>query len=498
MNSKLKGLIVSGVFVVCLAVVAIVLLAGSKDDDKKPSKDKDSTSSSQNNEVLNKKETPLVDYDKTQVKKIVVENEFGTLNFIQNKSGGEIWTVEEIKDIEQNTTLTTAAANIASSLSYLDKVEDNASDLSKYGLVNPVSTFTVSYADMDQTEKTFLIGNESPKSGYYYLCEKGQNAVYTVNGTGLRYFMSKPEFFVDLTLLDTPENQKYWPEIVDLAVKRSEWDYEVKFKTVDESQSVVSTQIMYEPITMSLNITNSMDVTHGMWGLAGEEAIVAFPTEEDFAEYGLDTPHAVVTLEIDTGDIYVLKIGKAIYYLDESGNETSNVAGYYAYIEGVEGKDVIYSVPVAKLPWATFKPEDVMTTLMTSNYIYDVDTIFVKENSNTYEFDLIGEGDKAPSEVTMNGEKVDVELFRNLYQYIITCPTNEIYWQETVKDVYLSIEINLKDGGKDKLEFVKDTDRRTVVFLNDRPQFLIARTWTDLFVENLTHLKNGEEIKEHI
>lgn len=497
MNSKLKGLIVCGVFVVCLGIVALVLLAGGDKNKENTDKDKDN-STSQSNEVLNKEETPIVDYDKTQVKKIVVENEFGTLNFIQNKTGGDTWTIEEIKDIEQNTTLTTAAANIAASLSYLDKVEDNATDLSKYGLTQPKSTFTVSYADSNQTEKTFLIGNETPKSGYYYLCEEGQTAVYTVKETGLKYFMSKPEFFVDLTLLDTPEDQNNWPEIVDLAVKRSEWDYEVKFKTVDETQSVVSTQIMYEPIVMSLNITTSMDITHGLWGLSGEEAIVANPDEEDFKEYGLDNPHAVVILEIETGDIYTLTIGKPIYYLDESGNETLNVAGHYAYIEGVEGKNVVYSVPVTKLPWATFKPEDAITTLMTSNYIYDVDTIVVEEASQTIEFDLIGDGEDAPSEVTMNGEKISVDLFRDLYQYIITCPTNEIYWQDTENSPYLSISLNLKDGGKDLLEFVKDTERRTVVFLNGRPQFLIASTWTELFMENLERIKNGEPIKEHI
>lgn len=497
MISKLKGLIVCVVFVMCLGVMLIVLTVGGKDKKDDSSKTDNSSSVSQN-EILEKEETPLVDYDKTQVKSIAVENEFGTVTFKQTAVGGEEWLVEELSDLEQNTTLTTAAANIAAGLSYLDLVEENASDLSKYGLSEPTSKFTVSYADIDQTVKTFLIGNESPKSNYYYLCEEGQSTVYTVNGTGLRYYMSKPEYFVDLTLLEEPADTNNWPGIVDLVVNRSEWDYEVKFKTVGEEQSVVSTQIMYEPITMSLNITNSMDVTHGLWGLAGEEAIKAFPTEEDMTEYGLDTPHAVVTLEIDTGDIYTLTIGKAIYYLDESGNETSNVAGYYAYIEGVDGKDVIYSVPVDSLPWATFKPEDVMTTLMTSNYIHDVDTITVKNDSETFDFDLIGEGEKAPTEVTLNGEKVDVELFRSLYQYIITCPTNEIYFEDVENNHYLSIDINLKDGTTDTLEFVKDTDRRTVAFLNGRPQFLIARTWTDLLLENIQAVKDGTEVKEHV
>lgn len=497
MDSKLKGLIISLVFVVCLAAVAIFLALNSDSDDSKKPSDKNSNNQSQE-QILNKKETPIVNYDKTQVKKIVVENEFGTLNFIQNKSGGDVWTIEEIKDIEQNDTLTTAAANIAAGLKYLDIVEEDASDLSKYGLTNPQSKFTVSYADLDQTVKTFLIGNESPMEGYYYLCEEGKTTVYTVNGTGLRYYLNKPEFFVDLNMLREPDSSTYWPLIVDLVVKRTDWDYDVKFKSVDEDESVVSTQIMYEPITMGLNITTSIDVTHGLWGLKAEQAIVANPTEKDFEEYGLTEPYTVVTLEIETGDFYTLKIGKPIYYLDESGNQTSNVAGYYAYIEGVENKNVIFSVPVESLPWATFKPEDVITTLMTSNYIYDVDTITVKDGNDNYDIDLIGEGEDAPSEVTVNGKKVDVELFKSLYQYIITCPTNEIYWKEVSNEVYLTIEILLKDGTTETMEFVKETDRRTVVYLNGRPQFRIAKTWTDLFSDNMISLINGDEIISHI
>lgn len=493
MNSKLKGIIICGVFVVCLAVVAIVLTVGGAKDGS-PSKEEDSSQSGQ--DAVEKTETPLVNFDKTQVKKIVVENEFGTLSFLQDKVGGEEWTVEEIKDLEQNHTLTTAAANIVSQMKYLDIAEENASDLAKYGLSTPKSTLTVSYADVNQTEKTFLIGNESPKSGYYYLCEKGQTTVYTVNEKGLRYFMSKPEYFADLTLMEAPANQNDWPDILDLIITRSDWDYQVKFKSVDELESVVSTQIMYEPITMPLNITGSADVTHGLWGLTAEEAVKAFPTDGDKKEYGIDAPFATVELKIEDGT-YKLYIGKPIYVSDENGEDTKSVAGYYVYFEGAENKDAIFSVPVDSLAWATFKPEDVMSTIMTSNYIYDVDKIVVEGEKN-YTFDLIGEGKDAPTEVECEGKKLDKALFADFYQYVITCPTNEIYFEESDAEPYASVSIQLKDGGEDKLEFVKDTERRTVVYLNGRPQFLIASGWTDTLFDNIESLLAGEALKEFI
>lgn len=497
MNSKLKGLIVCGVCVVCLGIVALALtLTGKMDTDDSSNDD----SSSQGTTSVSKEETPIVDYDKTQVKSIVVENTYGTLNFTQTSSGSESWEIDELEGIEQNATLTGAAAKIAATLSYQDIAEENASDLSKYGLAEPASTFTVSYADIDKTVKTFLIGNESPNSGYYYLCEKDSATVYTVNGTGLQYFMSEPELFVNTTLLASPSDDNSWPDILDLIVWRDDWDYDVKFKTVDETESVVSSQIMYEPIVMSLNITSSSDVTHGLWGLQADSAVKAFPTDEDKENYGITNPHAVVTLKLDTEQkkVYTLTIGKAIHNTDDDGNDIDSIAGYYVYFEGVDGKDVIYAVSVDSLPWATFSPEDVMVTFMTSNYIYNVDTIEIIDGDNTTLFDLIGEGEDAPTEVTQNGQNVDVDSFKSLYQYILTCPTNEIYFEETDLDPYVTISINLKNGTSDVIQIVKQTDRRSVAFLNGKPQFLIAKTWTDLLTENIENLKNGLEIKEFV
>lgn len=496
MNSKLKGLIVCVVCVVCLGVMALALTITGK----KPADDSSSKNNSSQGTNPAKKETPLVNFDKAQVTHILVENQFGTLNFTQTRSGEESWTVDELKGLDQNTTLTSAAAKICATLSYLDIVEENASDLSKYGLSEPSSTFTVSYADMDKTEKTFLIGNESPQSGYFYLCEKDTTKVYTVNGTGLKYFMSEPELFVSTSMLTSTSEAGETTDILDLIIEREDWDYAVKFRQADEKESIVSTQIMYEPIVMSLNITTSAEITHGMWGLQASEAVKIFPTDEDKEEYGLTNPHAVVTLKLDNEDknVYTITIGKPIYLLDDEGNDTDTVVGYYTYIEGVKGKDVVFSVAVEKLPWATFKPEDVMTTLMTSNYIKDIDEIVITEGENTFLFDLQGEGENSPTAVTLNGEKVDVDNFKKLYQYIITSPTNEVFFEETQLDPYITISLNLKNGKKDVIQFVTHTDRRSVAFLNGRPQFLIPTTWTDLLVENINSLENGGEIKEHV
>ena len=490
MNSKLKGIIVCGVFVLCLGVVALILTLTNKDDDTENNNPSDSKTPAVSQEA-----TPLIDFDKEQVKSIAVSNQYGNLNIVKN---GDEWLITELDGIEQNTTITGAAANIAATLSYLDVVEENASDLSKYGLDEPTSTFTTEFLDYDRTVKTFHIGNMSPKQDYYYVCEEGNSTVYTVYGTGLAYFLNPAEYLANPTLLETPEDTTNWPAINDLTVKRSDWDYEVKFKEAEESESLVSTQIMYEPIVMPLNITTSSEVTHGMWGLAADEAVKAAPSDEDMKKYGLDNPFTVVTLETDSGEAYELKIGNPIYYFDESGNQTQKVARYYTYITGVDGKDVIYAVSVDKLLWATFNIEDVISSLMTSNNINTVKSVEIESDATVYDFELTGEGETSPSKVTLDEKEVSVDLFKDLYQQIITCPTNEAYFEETENKPYLTISIKLKDGGEDKLEIVTDTDRRSVVFVNGRPQFRISSAWSELLLENIQNVKDGKAVKEFV
>lgn len=488
MNSKLKGLIVCGVFVVCLAAVALFLKFSEPSD-------KDDSSQSSKPAPVQTETIPIVDFARAQVKNIAVKNEYGEFNISQPTLGEEEWTVDELKGVNIIDSLTASAATAASELSAKDIAEENASDLSKYGLDQPKAEFTVSYSDYDHSEKTFLIGNDSPESGYVYLCEKGSSKVYTVAASSLLPFTNKIEYFVTLTLLDTPDEDE-WPPIDDLVVSRSDWDYQVKFRNDDnQTEGMASMQVMYEPIYMSLNVSNSTNVTHGLWGLTADDTVKVFPKEEDFSEYGIDKP--VTTVDLSAGeDSCVLKIGNPIYITDETGKETSEIGAYYAYIEGVEGRDAIYIISAEKLPWATFKMEDVITSLMTTNAIGDLDKITVKGENADHVIEFFGE--ETVTQVKIDGSDVDVDLAKDLYQELLTCPTNEIYFKETEGEPYLTIAIVRKDGDEDVMEFVKDTDRRTAVYLNGRPQFRIASTWTELFLENIQNVIDGKEIKQFV
>lgn len=494
MNSKIKGIIVGGVFVLCLVVVALALkLSGSFNND-------DSSLNSSGNSSIQQEETiPLVNFTSAQVKHVLIENTYGTVNISQTKLGEESWVVDELEGVSQISTITSGIATNAATLSAKSLVEENAEDLEKYGLAKPQSKFTTEFSDYDKTTKTFLIGDESPESGYYYVCEEGTKAVYTVYGNNLLYFMQKLEYFVNLTLLDTPADENSWPTIEDLSIVRKDWDYPVKFRTEeDQVEGLMSSQVMYEPIYSSLNITFSTDVTHGMWGLAATDTEKVFPTDEDFKTYGISDPKAVVTLKTDAG-IYKLTIGNSIKAESSEDGESDVIEGYYVYIEGVEGRDAIYTVSADKLPWASFEPADVIAELMTINPIGTVENIVVDYEGKKDTFKLQEDQDENLTVTINDTMNADLSQFKGFYQELISCPTGEIHFEEPTGDLYMTISINLRDSaGSDVMEFYTDTNRRYIIKLNGEPTFRVSSKWVELFISNIQSLKDGEEVKEYV
>ncbi len=492
MNSKIKGIIVCGVFIVCLVVVAVALkLSGNFD------KEDDGSSSDEGFSAVTET-IPLVDMDSAQVTHILIENEYGETNFEQNGVGEEEWTVTELEGLSQSDTAVSATVNIASGLTAQEIAEENPSDLSKYGLSEPVSRFTVEFSDYDRTTRTFLIGNETPEGDCRYVCEEGVNTIYTVKSASLTYFLSKPEYFVTLVLMATPDDDS-WPEIVDLTVERQDLDYVISFRTEeDQTEGLMSAQVMYEPIYMSLNITNSTDVTHGMWGLTAEDTIIANPGEDDLAQYGLDDPGTTVTLKTDDDKTHVLTIGDPIYVQDENGNDTAQIASYYVYLTGEEGINSIYQVAADSLPWTTFLPEDVISNLMTTNAVGTVDTIVYENESGSSVFEIDTDDEGSVTKVTLDGEEVDANLFKTLYQQIITCPTNQVYFEDTDAEPFATLSINVNDGKSDVIEFIRDTNRRVIVKLNGRTTFRIASTWIDSLEDNIENVRNGTEVKDFV
>lgn len=496
MNEKVKGIVIGAVVLAALGgTFGILKLTGAdKVQTDESSSSKASTASSRVDESVQ-----LLDCTSSDIKEIDVTNSYGSFTYVgASDSGKENASITELKGLELASRKVSDIGEDTAQLTAYKLAEKDASDLAKYGLEEPESEFVIKFAD--GSERTFLIGIKAHQNRYRYLCEKDSRDVYMVMESTISAFLGRKEDLVNTTLLPTPADNE--DNFGKLTVSRKDLDYDIVFESDDGSyersnENMPSAQVMTEPIFSYLNGTTSTDVIYALYGLTAMEAEVIFPTEEQLAEYGLDDPAATVTFTGDGYD-YKLTIGGEYHDVNEEGNEQSAASAYYCTFEGAEGKDCIWKIDATALPWVDLDPINVITTLMTWNMVVDVQELrFTGEENASFALTSAGEGDdRELSAVKCDGKDADVELFKSLYQYVLTCPTNqEIYFKDVEGEPYQTIEIDC-GSYTDKIELFKDTDRRSIVKLNGRVSYRIQSKWVDRLIKNIEAVKTGGTVEE--
>ncbi len=483
MNGKLQGIIVCVIVLLCLGGALIFLNKTGKSGNE--SSTSESAASSEADESVK-----IIDSSADEIKSVKISNKSGEFTVEKPASGKTSWDIKELKGLNQSTSMKSTMADNAAQLEAKKLVDDNAEDLTKYGLDKPEATFTITFSD--NSTKTICVGNNLPESSKYrYVMEKGIKKVYSVLDTRMQYFTDSKESYLDTTLIVKPDEEGGYGK---LTITRDNLDYDMTFvQDSDNTNDMMSAQVMTSPINSYLNGTTSTDTTHGLWGLTAEKGVCIFPTKEDFKKYGLDKPHTTVVYN-GSGVNYKLTVGNPVYSKDSEGNDNSSVAYYYCYVEGVSGIDCIWMVSSESLPWVTVKPEDIISTIMTYNNIANVNEIDVDYKNQITKYTLTSK-DEDVKTAKINGKDTDVDNFKTFYQYMLSCPTSEIWLKDPEGESFLTIKI--KSGDKtDTLEFFEDSSsaRKAVIKRNGKTSFRVSLNWTDKFVKNMELLAEGKQV----
>lgn len=487
MNGKIKGIIACIVVVVCLGgALAVLKLTETKPDNSSS----DTTSSAHDS----KSETiTLTDFTNEAILSVEISNQYGKFTVEKSESGKDAWEIKLLDGLNQSISEETALIGDAGELTAKKEAEKNADDLSKYGFDKPQSRFVINLED--GSKKVYLVGDNLPeKKNDCYIKEEDSSTVYTISVVDVKRFLKDKKDFLSKTMIEKPTEEE--AEYGKLTVLRNDLDKPLIFTDdPNESSTMMSAQIMISPIYSYLNGTESAKTTHGLWGMTADYAEVLFPKPEDLAEYGIDDPKATVIYS-GNGNEYKLRIGNPIFAKDSEDNETSVIDAYYCYLEGVQGVDCIWAVSTESLPWTTVTPEDVITSVMTYNDITALDKIEVITEGKTTAY-TVDADDKDITAAYIDNKETDVDQFKSFYQYILTCPTAEIYSVEPNGDSFLTIIIKTEKA-EDKLEFFKDntSERKAIVKLNGVTSYRIPIKWAEKFVKNMTLLANGKDVEE--
>ena len=459
-------------------------------------------------------------YEQENVLKLEVVNQTGSFSF--DRASREVsstdddgnvststqyyWTSPELDGISRNDSTIGAFVRSMAGLSASSMVEENAADLEKYGLAEPLSDVRMTFDDGSTNEVLFGIRNPAA-TNYVYCCVKGSNDVMQVSyySTGSAFYDIKD--FVSLVLTDSydannPQELEYLTiERKDLSEPvEIEYMFDVAAEAEDED-SVVTTfnsHRITSPITAELDTTSGQTICYGLYALSAASCQYIDPTDEDIAQTGLDAPYCRISFKYG-GKARVLLLGNEIRESsdDSDGESLSSVTGYYAMFEGDR---LIYAISTSNAPWYTFKVQDIMSRRPISPYIYTVDKLTVTTPDGEYVFTVDGDSDEHT--FYYNGEALDDSNFKSFYQHLITSMGEELFFEEADYEPYIKVQFDYREEyydtygrSSDVLEFYKSDDRKSIVRVNGDVLYKVRQVYTDRLLSNLDALLNGGDIE---
>lgn len=433
------------------------------------------------------------------VKKVSIRNEYGEFDVVQQDKegadGGILYTIDGYQDIVMNDALVGTLANNANGMTSAAVIEENCADTEKFGLSDPAVTVKVEYET--GTECTLYIGAAAPTGDVTYVMTEGVDTVYTVRNSLLANFGKKPEEFVEMTILEAPDE---YPTIESLRIERENMDSDIYLeysKTNDDENykgGTSSTHVMVEPTDAYLSVERSSDIITGMFGLEAEGIYCIHCSESDIAEAGLKTPFCTVTMKCDDGNTHTLLFSEP-FTDDESGKCC------YAMLE--DG-NVIFTVKNDSARWVTIEPVDIASTIFIASYVWNIDELSVSAGDDEYAFEIsrrnpdeeIENLKAADFKTELNGGEFDSERFRQFYSFIITAKAESFALDEKIPSGKPMAAIKYHDTYDDSeknIEFYEYSAMTSLIAIDGESKFFITKSFVETLIENAEKLDGEEE-----
>lgn len=333
MNKMLRNIIIMAAVVV-LAVLAFIFVPKLKPAtvaEISPEPTRDMT------ELL------LSEHSLDDLDKVILEYD-GEKTVVIYDEATETYMVEGYEDRSLDQT---SARNIFYTASYVsaeDIVSEDLSDISQFGLDNPVSKVTAKFKD--GSDNVFLFGSNVPGSGQYYMIKEGVDKVFVVWNNYGNNAKLKLDNLIEL------DTQGFILE--ELSIIRINKDNEVYMEFTNMSGNTTIIDMgswkLTQPYYRSINSTGEDNAYYDM----AEDILSLNPdnilsSKGDDAKYGLDTPWVVIDLVPLSGEQFSILIG------DKIDNK---------YSMKFSTSDIIYVINENQLSFLDNEPIDLVERLL--------------------------------------------------------------------------------------------------------------------------------------
>ena len=158
---------------------------------------------------------------KGTIKTVKVKNATDEFYVVQNgrtaTGSGIVYTFDGYQNISMDTAMIGTLANNANGLTSEDVIEENCTDIAKFGLDKPEAVVDIEYET--GTKFRMLVGDKTPTGDTKYVMIDGIDTVYTVRLSAVANYSNTFDDFVDKTMLKAPD---VYPTVEKLTISRKD------------------------------------------------------------------------------------------------------------------------------------------------------------------------------------------------------------------------------------------------------------------------------------
>lgn len=489
MSKKIKTIIWSSVALVVLIALTVVLVLTA------PSKNEDGTSTVSVNSI------PLIRETYSDVESLHIKNQSD--DYTIELVGEELWRIRDTMNLKQVSYMYEQTLTNMSTFSATEIIEENCTDLSKYGLDDPQITFEIKYNNGNTY--SFHIGLQTADKSCYYLVKEGDDTVYTVTATSVESLLYTRYSYLDTEILEgfDSDDSSTVPTINYVKISRPDLASPIvldkaKDGELGETKVQQSYLVMREPEFSLVDETSAESVIYDNFGLKANGIVKANITDEDRKTYGFDNPTARYEMTYDDNTTVVLTLGSgfnaAAGFTEGERVAADKIDTYFLIREDV---DQIYTVAASDIGWLTVQAKDLISSSVVFPNIVDLTGFDVQIDGETYQV-VIDPGkdvsDLNDYTATFNGKDANMDDVRNYMQLVMLTSVQDISSEKPIGTPKLTVTYHYRSGQTVVVKAYVAEDTTTIVTLNDQTAFVGRAGFVSKVAKESKNLAAGKAV----
>ena len=501
---SLKTIIIAGIVLVVFVVASIVLINIPQSANGEAEETSAESAVSETVYVINKDYNTLERFTIVPTQREVGEDtsyayasEELDVKITRNvdEKGSETYSYEASPDpgkFEYDSSKFRSMLYTLTSISAVKLVEEDAKNLSDYGLDEPTAVIKTYYTDGSQVD--LIIGSQAPVDENYYCMTSESNTVYTIGSYVDSLLVRRPIEYRNITLFPAYTEDDIYTNIDWVRITERDGScIEVALdpELDDEFNTEGSQYVMKQPYRVSGNDTTIKSNILDIVATLSLGTIIDDITPEEYAEYGLDKPAKLEMTDVSGNSVSLL-----------IGDTCPNADYTYCMLENT---DTLLTCTSSAFQWMGVNYVQFMLRTVWSYNIERVQSVdididgekyemkvehFVKKNANGNDTDGVTG--------TLNGQEITEETnvrrlyIKCLYFRIIDNLTEDEKKQYADADAYATITIHLDENEEHTLELIRMTDRKYAMRLDGEMEYYCYKKNLTSLIDSIGYVQDND------